>query len=108
MVFKYSLRFFFNELIVEYSTYSIPFKSVGISVFLFFNRITFLPYPYAKPISIQTLAFAQFVAEFFSVDVHLIQKPVAIGALAFILIPQINASAPIARGNRGTCIYLWY
>jgi APA family basic amino acid/polyamine antiporter len=35
-------------------------------------------------LSIQTLAFAQFAAEFFSVEVHKIQKPVAIGALAFI------------------------
>lgn len=34
--------------------------------------------------SIQTMAFAQFAAEFLSVDVHIIQKPVAIGALAFI------------------------
>ena len=35
--------------------------------------------------SIQTLAFAQFAAELFSVDVHIIQKPVAISALAFIV-----------------------
>jgi len=35
-------------------------------------------------LSIQTMAFAQFAAEFFSVEVHKIQKPVAIGALAFI------------------------
>ncbi len=35
-------------------------------------------------LSIQTMAFAQFAAEFFSVEVHTIQKPVAIGALAFI------------------------
>lgn len=35
-------------------------------------------------LSIQTMAFAQFAAEFFSVDVHIIQKPVAIGILAFI------------------------
>jgi len=35
-------------------------------------------------LSIQTMAFAQFAAEFFSVEVHRIQKPVAIGALAFI------------------------
>ncbi len=35
-------------------------------------------------LSIQTMAFAQFAAEFFSVEVHKIQKPVAIGILAFI------------------------
>ena len=35
-------------------------------------------------LSIQAMAFAQFAAEFLSVEVHKIEKPVAIGALAFI------------------------
>jgi len=35
--------------------------------------------------SIQTMFFAQFTAELLSVDVHVIQKPVAISALAFIV-----------------------
>jgi APA family basic amino acid/polyamine antiporter len=68
-------------------------KTGGIYIYLqkAFGPFIAFEYAWAKffimrvgSLSIQAVAFAQFTAEFFSIEVHNIQKPVAIGALAFI------------------------